>query len=172
MILRCLEREPAHRFGNALEAVAALEERESAVGTGTPATATTATVSMPLPPSPKPDEPAARRRKRALIALPLLVAVALGVGVYRYNQWRERQQETRARLHLPEGPIVPRRSVAVLGFEDRSAPGSASSPNAPTPPNARPDAGWLGAALSEMLSTELASGDTLRVISGEEVARM
>jgi tetratricopeptide (TPR) repeat protein len=35
----------------------------------------------------------------------------------------------------------------------------------------RPDEGWLSTALSEMLSTELAAGEKLRLVSGEDVAR-
>jgi len=54
-------------------------------------------------------------------------------------------------------PIPMRRSVAVLGFQNVSG---------------QPDAGWLSTAISEMLSTELAAGEELRMISGEDVARM
>jgi DNA-binding winged helix-turn-helix (wHTH) protein/tetratricopeptide (TPR) repeat protein len=48
-----------------------------------------------------------------------------------------------------------RRSVAVLGFRNLSG---------------RPDKGWLSTALSEMVSTEMAAGEKLRVISGEDIA--
>jgi eukaryotic-like serine/threonine-protein kinase len=50
-----------------------------------------------------------------------------------------------------------RRSVAVLGF--RNLAGAA-------------DTEWLSTAFSEMLTTELAAGEKLRTISGENVARM
>jgi len=57
-----------------------------------------------------------------------------------------------------EGSTIPvRRSVAVLGFQNVSG---------------QPDEGWLSTAISEMLSTELAAGEELRMISGEDVARM
>src|SRR4029077_10253208 len=36
----------------------------------------------------------------------------------------------------------------------------------------RPDEEWISAALAEMLSTELAAGQKLRAIPGENVARM
>jgi tetratricopeptide (TPR) repeat protein len=49
-----------------------------------------------------------------------------------------------------------RRSVAVLGFRNLSG---------------RSDAAWLSTALAEMLTTELAAGEQLRAISGENVAR-
>lgn len=50
-----------------------------------------------------------------------------------------------------------RRSVAVLGFKNLSG---------------RQDAAWLSTALSEMLTTELAAGEQLRTIPGENVAQM
>jgi DNA-binding winged helix-turn-helix (wHTH) protein/tetratricopeptide (TPR) repeat protein/TolB-like protein len=52
---------------------------------------------------------------------------------------------------------VMRKSVAVLGFRNTS--GSV-------------DDAWLGTALSEMLSTELAGGEKLRLVSGEDVANL
>ncbi len=54
-------------------------------------------------------------------------------------------------------PVKGRRSVAVLGFKNLSG---------------RPDVGWLSTALSEMLTTELAGGEKLLTIPGENVARM
>ena len=78
--------------------------------------------------------------------------------------WRAQQAHTHPRAHEPvalapaTSPLVkPRRSVAVLGFKDLRA----SSETA-----------WLSTALSEMLSTEMAASPSLRVVSGEEVARM
>ena len=53
--------------------------------------------------------------------------------------------------------VTPRRSVAVLGFRNLSA---------------RPEDAWLSTALAEMLTTELAAGEQLRTIPGENVARM
>jgi TolB-like protein len=50
-----------------------------------------------------------------------------------------------------------RRSVAVLGFANVSG---------------RSDKAWLSTAFSEMLTTELAAGEQLRTVPGENVARM
>ena len=58
-----------------------------------------------------------------------------------------------AALQSPFRPI--RRSVAVLGFKNLSG---------------KSDEAWLSTALSEMLNTELAAGEKLRTISGEDVA--
>ena len=65
------------------------------------------------------------------------------------------------RRHRKSGPrkvhAPARRSVAVLGFRNVSG---------------RQDAAWLSTAFSEMLTTELAAGEQLRTIPGENVARM
>jgi eukaryotic-like serine/threonine-protein kinase len=53
--------------------------------------------------------------------------------------------------------IAARRSVAVLGFQNASG---------------NPEDAWLSTALSQMLSTELAAGDTLRIVSGEDIAAL
>ena len=53
--------------------------------------------------------------------------------------------------------VKPRRSIAVLGFKNLSG---------------KDDEAWISTALSEMFSAELASGQQLRVIPGENVARM
>ncbi len=50
----------------------------------------------------------------------------------------------------------PRRAVAVLGFRNLAG---------------RPDDNWLSTAFTEMLSTELAAGGSLRLVPGEDVAR-
>lgn len=54
-------------------------------------------------------------------------------------------------------PIMPRRSVAVLGFKNLSG---------------RSDQAWLSTALSDWLTTELSAGEQLRTIPAESVARM
>ncbi len=54
-------------------------------------------------------------------------------------------------------PVSRRRTVAVLNFKNSTS---------------RPEAAWLSTALPEMLITELAAGEKLRTIRGEEVAQM
>jgi tetratricopeptide (TPR) repeat protein/tRNA A-37 threonylcarbamoyl transferase component Bud32 len=58
---------------------------------------------------------------------------------------------------VSSAPVKARRSVAVLGFKNVSE---------------RQDEAWLSTALAEMLTTELAAGEQLRAIPGENVARM
>jgi eukaryotic-like serine/threonine-protein kinase len=57
----------------------------------------------------------------------------------------------------PSPSIAPRRSLAVLGFRNLSG---------------RPADAWMSTALSEMLTTEMAAGEQLRTVPGEDVARM
>src|SRR5262245_25941963 len=57
----------------------------------------------------------------------------------------------------PPVPERARRSVAVLGFKNL---------------NGDADVNWLSTAFAEMLTTELATGEQLRTIPGENIARM
>jgi DNA-binding winged helix-turn-helix (wHTH) protein/tetratricopeptide (TPR) repeat protein len=86
-----------------------------------------------------------------------LAAVLLAVGLAGYLLL---QRHNRAdREPIPNGQhsvMLPRRSVAVLGFSNLSGH--------------REDA-WLSVAFAEMLNTELAAGEKLRLIPGEDVAR-
>jgi tetratricopeptide (TPR) repeat protein/TolB-like protein/tRNA A-37 threonylcarbamoyl transferase component Bud32 len=88
-----------------------------------------------------------RQMAAALAAVLLIAAIGIGYGVHR---WRARVQPT-----VPA--FMARRSVAVLGFKNLSG---------------KSDAGWLSTALSELLTTELAAGEQLRTVPGENVARM
>src|SRR5438309_7444257 len=86
------------------------------------------------------------------LSIILLIGLTLGLNL---RGWRDlllgRNSSSRASV-----PARGRRSVAVLGFKNLSG---------------RPDEAWLSTALSEMLTTELAAGEKLRTIAGENVAR-
>jgi len=64
---------------------------------------------------------------------------------------------SRRHVSVAVTPLNARTSVAVLGFKNLSG---------------RSDTAWLSTALSEMLTTELAAGEKLLTISGENVARV
>lgn len=140
-ILRCLERDPAARFASAPDVIQALTKSEE-----TPA-------AVPPPPPP----PAKKSNKVQLIALAALLLLAVGIGAFRYLGWRAEQNLTpEQRLaRLTEG-IQPRRSVAVLGFQNLTG---------------TPGTEWLSAGIAEMLATELGAGGGLRIVPGENVAR-
>jgi tetratricopeptide (TPR) repeat protein/DNA-binding winged helix-turn-helix (wHTH) protein len=91
-------------------------------------------------------------RNRVLVyAAAALLLVVLSMGFVLRHGWRGTPIPTAA-------PAVrARRSVAVLGFRNLSGD---------------PQAEWISTALAEMLRTELASGDQLRIISGEDIAHM
>jgi eukaryotic-like serine/threonine-protein kinase len=94
--------------------------------------------------------PSRRTRRLRVAALAaaatVLVALAVLAGMLLRDRWR---------TGAPPGGTA-RRPVAVLGFRNLG----------------RPDAAWLSTAVSEMLRTELAAGEKVRTIPGENVARM
>jgi tetratricopeptide (TPR) repeat protein/tRNA A-37 threonylcarbamoyl transferase component Bud32 len=134
-VLRCLELDPANRFPGAADVVKAVE-------------------GEPVAPSRR-----GRRAAPALAAAGVAVAAAAGVWLSRSRAPAPAAAPPAPSLSaaLPPAQVVPRRSVAVLGFRNLSG---------------RPDAAWLSTALAEMLTTELAAGEKLRTIPGESVARM
>jgi tetratricopeptide (TPR) repeat protein len=92
------------------------------------------------------------------VAMALLVVAGAGVLLWR----GQRATTAAASPAAPANPtVVPpdtvRPAVAVLGFRNLAG---------------RDDAQWLSTALSEMLTTELAAGERLRTIPGENVTRM
>jgi len=89
----------------------------------------------------------------SVIAVTLLIALGMAVG-FRYHALRMQRQLASS---PPPMAIRPRRSVAVLGFQNLSG---------------RSDPAWLSTAFSEMLTTELGAGDQLRTVSSEEIAQL
>lgn len=98
--------------------------------------------------------PSLRRRKY----WPTVALAVLLVGVAIYIS-RSRPPLPASKVEAPGAETPPRirRSVAVLGFR-----------NLPD----HPEDNWLSPAFSEMLSTELASNGDLRMVPGEDVARV
>jgi tetratricopeptide (TPR) repeat protein len=88
------------------------------------------------------------QRLRMVAWASVLTAVALVAGAL-----------LRDHLQAPSpegaGATAARRPIAVLGFRNLG----------------RPDAAWLSTAIAEMLRTELAAGEKVRTIPGENVAR-
>ena len=97
-------------------------------------------------------EPRHRYQLRlSVLAGMMFLVVALGLGY-----WFHAGREPSPFVPSPTAPIKVRPAVAVLGFKNLAG---------------KPDADWLSTALSEMLTTELAAGEKLRTVSGENVAR-
>jgi len=120
--------------------------------------ATTGTATGATPPA---QVPAGKRpetfliRGRVLIyGVTFVVFVLLSLGWYFYGH----RSLPAAQSPSSAGPSLPtRKSVAVLGFRNASG---------------RTQDDWMGTAFAEMLSTELATGEKLRLVSGEEVANL
>jgi DNA-binding winged helix-turn-helix (wHTH) protein/tetratricopeptide (TPR) repeat protein len=104
--------------------------------------------------------PIAQRRRWPAYLLYTSAALALAIGIVATWAALHRQgplAKTPNRADSASLPTVMRKSVAVLGFRNISG---------------NVDDAWLATALSEMLSTELASGEKLRLISGEDVVNL
>jgi eukaryotic-like serine/threonine-protein kinase len=88
--------------------------------------------------------------KKWMVIAALFVAFIVSVGVLTEKSWRANPGDA-----VP--PIKPRRSLAVLGFHNLSG---------------KSEEEWISTALAEMVSTELAAGQHLRIIPGENIAHM
>jgi serine/threonine protein kinase/tetratricopeptide (TPR) repeat protein len=91
------------------------------------------------------------------VAAILVAAAIVGMLYYRWHSARQLTQRdtSGSAASSVSSPIKPRRSVAVLGFKNLTG---------------KPNEAWLSTALSEMLTTELAAGEKLRTIPGEDIA--
>jgi eukaryotic-like serine/threonine-protein kinase len=93
---------------------------------------------------------------RHRIAVVCGILIMVGVGLYGLR-FLPKRASTVSSPDSPAQSIRTRRSVAVLGF--RNLPGHTED-------------NWLSPAFSEMLNTELASDGALRMVPGEDVARV
>jgi eukaryotic-like serine/threonine-protein kinase len=110
----------------------------------------------PTPVSASLPAPITRQQHSTILVLSAaLLVVLLAVGGWQV--WRHRAKAASHSVSSSAAPVVVRKSVAVLGFHNVSG---------------RSEDEWLGTALSEMLSTELTSGEKLRLVPGEEVANL
>lgn len=90
----------------------------------------------------------------------LIIYASLGIAVIVVAAlilWSRHESPKRTAQSEPKAPVPIRKSVAVLGFHNIFG---------------RTDDAWLATAFSEMLSTELAGGEKLRLVSGEDVAHL
>ena len=93
-----------------------------------------------------------RHRKQIQIAATMLAAAILVVGAAGYRFYAIRK--AREAAGLPP-TVMPRRSVAVLGFKNLGGPSAA----------------YISGALSDWFATELTAGERLRAIPSENVER-
>jgi len=96
-----------------------------------------------------------RPASKAWRLVPILLLLMVALTALYLSRWR--LGFSRIPANSATTPVNWRRSVAVVGFRNLSG---------------KPDDAWLSTALSEMLTTELAAGEQLRTVPGENVARM
>jgi tetratricopeptide (TPR) repeat protein len=151
IILKALEKDLGRRYGSAKDLKSALEElaSDSAIKA-----AAAGWVRAKI-----------RSRRGALLAVCFSVAaivllaatgLLLNVGGVRGRFLSSRDARAGSKSDVAV-PVVARKSVAVLGIRNISE---------------KPEDAWLATALPEMLTTELAAGEQLRTVAGEDVARM
>ena len=125
-----------------------------------PITASSAVAQLPsaVPDSSVISPSVPRKRREYLIYMLSALALLMVLGSARLA-WRQKQSVANSTKVASQSnpPVSLRKSVAVLGFHNVSG---------------RADDTWLATAFSEMLSTELAGGEKLRLISGEDVANL
>ena len=98
-----------------------------------------------------------RRKAFTYAAAAVVIVVIAGLTAIGWSTYRHRPQPAAQFSAIGIEPIPVRKSVAVLGFHNASG---------------RPQDDWMATAFAEMLSTELATGEKLRLVSGEEVANL
>ena len=163
-ILRALEKKPAQRFASMDELLASFEG-QPIVATTVPAPAGTDAGASREGVSPLAATTTARVQgawPRGAIGAGA-IAIALVASVVIWGPFGSRSLAPEASHPIAsasasaEPHIELRRSVAVLGLHDLGA---------------RTDAGaWRSTAITELLGAQLAAGETLRVVTGERVAR-
>ena len=144
VITRALEKEPGRRYQTARELQVALDGVADSAATHRPPA----------------RSPVRIYAAAGSIAVVLAIGIAVGVkspSLRAPHAANVTSGKDAAADVVRKAIAPPRRSVAVLGFRNVSA---------------RPDDAWVSTALSEMLTTELAAGERLRAVSGENVARM
>jgi len=145
IIQKAMEKDPARRFQSAGELIGVLE-------------GLSLSVSLPA----TPVRPKVPRRSLFIaggagLGAVALIALFLGLNVagLRDRLWHHHATEKGGEA-TPDEVIHVRRSVAVFGFKNLAA---------------KTEVAWLSPAISEMLSTEMAAGGTLRIVPGEIVER-
>ncbi len=145
-ILKCLDKDPERRYQTARELRVDVDRLTMPVSQ---------VPSGPIPAAPSIPIPAENPPKTSTKIGPLVLAgvtLLLMVGTFSYLYLRPRPPG-----EITTKPVSRRRTVAVLNFKNSAS---------------RPEAAWLSTALPEMLTTELAAGEKMRAITGEQVAQM
>jgi serine/threonine protein kinase/tetratricopeptide (TPR) repeat protein len=147
IVSKSLAKDPSQRYQSARELRVALEGLS---------TTTTRDFGGVLPAAPPKKSQIAIA---AIAAVAILAGLGIGLNVFgvRDRLFGHRESAIARVSESSSTPVHGRRSVAVLGLKNVSG---------------QADKAWLSTALAEMLTTELAAGEQLRTIAGENVAQM
>jgi DNA-binding winged helix-turn-helix (wHTH) protein/tetratricopeptide (TPR) repeat protein/TolB-like protein len=113
-------------------------------------------LSVESPPQHALPEPAGPRRNPLIFISVSAVVVLIALGAVWFARHRKETAARAPAMHS-EAAVPLRETLAVLGFQNVSG---------------RAEDAWLATAFSEMLRTELAGGEKLRLVSGEDVANL
>jgi serine/threonine protein kinase/tetratricopeptide (TPR) repeat protein len=106
--------------------------------------------STPVPVTTPIAVPAKTKIRPTAVLVAVIVLLMVGALSYLYVRGKPPRE-------IATKSLSRRRTVAVLNFKNSTS---------------RPEAAWLSTAIPEMLTTELAAGEKVRTITGEEVAQM
>jgi serine/threonine protein kinase/tetratricopeptide (TPR) repeat protein/TolB-like protein len=149
LILKCLDKDPERRYQSARELRVDLDRLTMPLSQAHSA-AIPAAHPLPLPVTAPVRTPSRNWVIPAAVFAGLIVLLAVSSLAYLYLH---HAVPRKAGISAP----TRRRTVAVLNFKNSTS---------------HPEAAWLSTALPEMLTTELAVGEKLRTITGDEVAQM
>ena len=156
-ILKALEKVPSQRYQSAAELQAVLETLALGGSSELPREKASGGTSLNAARADTRDTYPFGLKVFGLAAIAGILFAGLFIGL-NVKGWRDRLLHRAPSSDAAGVPMIKGRpSVAVLGFKNVSG---------------RPEEAWVSTALSEMLTTELAVGEQLRTVPGENVARM
>jgi DNA-binding winged helix-turn-helix (wHTH) protein/tetratricopeptide (TPR) repeat protein len=150
---RFIETVPKRGYRFIAPVIKGIEEKHAPHGSDTATPTPPEVGTRALPDGAVSPIPVRRRDRRVAIFLGILL-LALGGSVA--LRWLGRGRPV-GNTAAAMKPTPARKSIAVLGFQNTSG---------------KQEDAWLSTALSQMLSTELAAGEKLRIVSGEEIANL